>query len=98
MYIAGATLFLVVGLYVFVIVSIRGAVKMMVERVNMLDTQLAEAISRLPGGLAGDGEPINPIQQAIAGLIQNAMTNKQERGDNGRFVKATIIEPAQNNE
>lgn len=69
---------------------------MMVNRVNMLDQQLAEAISKLPGGLIGDGEPINPIQQAIAGLIQNVVTNKQERGENGQFVKATIIEPPQN--
>lgn len=98
MYIAASTLILVIGLYVFVIVTIRGAVNMLVDRVNMLDQQLAEAISKLPAGLLGDGEPINPIQNAIAGLIQNVVTNNQERGEDGRFVKATIIEPAQNND
>ena len=98
MYIEVATLVLLLGLYVFIMVQFRGSVSMLIERVNMLDSQIAEAIQRLPGGFgSSDGEPINPIQQAIAGLIQNVVENKQERAANGQFVKATIIEPAQDN-
>lgn len=98
MYVEIATLIFVVGLYLFTMIQFKGAVSMVVERVNMLDSQLAEAIARLPGNLGGDGEPINPVQQAIAGLIQNIVQDKQERAANGQFVKATIIEPAQNND
>ena len=98
MYVEIATLVFVLGLYLFTMIQFRGAVSMVVERVNMLDTQLAEAITRLPVGFGGDAEPINPVQQAIAGLIQNIVQNKQERAANGQFVKATIIEPAQNND
>ena len=98
MYVEIATLVFVLGLYVFTMIQFRGAVSMVVERVNTLDTQLAEAITRLPSNFGGEMEPINPVQQAIAGLIQNIVENKQERAANGQFVKATIIEPAQNNE
>lgn len=98
MYIEIGTIVLILGLYVFIVFQLRAALNVLVNRVNMLDNAIAEAITKLPFGEPGSFEPINPVQQAIAGLIQNMVTNKQERSENGQFVKATIIEPAQNND
>lgn len=93
MYIEAITILLIVGLYFFVILQFRTALKVLVARVNLLDNQIAEAITKLPFQGGGEFEPINPLQQAFANIIQNMALNKQERADNGQFVKATIIEP-----
>ena len=57
-----------------------------------IDKKLALAIQST--GLVNDGEPINPVQAAIAGLIQNMATNQHNpkeiditRGDKGLFAK-----------
>jgi len=57
-----------------------------------IDEKLALAIQST--GLAPGGEPINPVQAAIAGLIQNMATNQQnpkrielKRDDKGLFEK-----------
>tara|TARA_R110001599_G_scaffold318134_1_gene527670 strand:+ start:1129 stop:1425 length:297 start_codon:yes stop_codon:yes gene_type:complete len=57
-----------------------------------LDQKLAAAIQST--GLVSDGEPVNPVQAAIAGLIQNMATNQQnpkrielKRDEKGLFEK-----------
>ena len=57
-----------------------------------IDKKLALAIQST--GLIADGEPINPVQAAIAGLIQNMATNQRNpkeiditRDDKGLFSK-----------
>ena len=57
-----------------------------------IDEKLALAIQST--GLAPGGEPINPVQAAIAGLIQNMATNQQnpkrielKRDEKGLFEK-----------
>tara|TARA_Y100000004_G_C8874118_1_gene394619 strand:- start:639 stop:932 length:294 start_codon:yes stop_codon:yes gene_type:complete len=95
MYIEAITIFLIIGLYFFVILQFRTALKVLVNRVNLLDNQIAEAITKLPFQAGGDFEPINPLQQAFANILTNMAMPKQERAENGQFVKATIIEPAE---
>jgi len=57
-----------------------------------LDQKLAAAIQST--GLVSSGEPINPVQAAIAGLISNMATNQQnpkrielKRDEKGLFEK-----------
>ena len=57
-----------------------------------IDKKLALAIQST--GLVASGEPINPVQAAIAGLIQNMASNQQKpreielsRDDKGLFAK-----------
>lgn len=57
-----------------------------------LDQKLAAAIQST--GLVSGGEPVNPVQAAIAGLIQNMATNQQnpkrielKRDEKGLFEK-----------
>tara|TARA_Y100001937_G_C7091050_1_gene317766 strand:- start:1007 stop:1315 length:309 start_codon:yes stop_codon:yes gene_type:complete len=100
MYIEIGTLILVFGLYLFVTWHFRNAVILVMQRLETLDNQVAEAISKLPLGMGGDFEPPNMIQAAIGNLInsmaENKIKNNNERDENGRFVKARIISPEEN--
>ncbi len=61
--------------------------------VDELDKLLAQAIANLIEKGLGDIEPINPIQQAIASMIQNNLQRsqgevievKQARSESGKF-------------
>jgi len=48
--------------------------------VGKLDHMLAEAISKLIERGLGEIEPINPIQQAIAAMIQNNLSGQRSPG------------------
>lgn len=64
------------------------------QTVDDLDKLLAGAIANLIERGIGDIEPINPIQQAIASLIQNNLRQtqgevievKQARDQSGKFA------------
>lgn len=61
--------------------------------VDALDKLIAQAIANLIEKGLGDIEPINPIQQAIASMIQNNLQRsqgevievKQARSESGKF-------------
>jgi hypothetical protein len=65
----------------------------LINRVNQLDSTLAEALQTVVGSGIGDNEPINPIQMMIAELIKDkiqASGNKPNiellKDQSGKFV------------
>ena len=79
--------------------QLRFIARMIRESARSLDHSLAEAIKatieNLPGSIISDVEPINPIQQLIAQIIQDKMNPKIEaqlietRSADGKFSKDT---------
>ena len=65
----------------------------LINRVNQLDSTLAEALQTVVGSGIGDNEPINPIQMMIAELIKDRIQNSTNKPNiellkdqSGKFV------------
>lgn len=94
---------LVVGILVLIegFIILRGLIELsrqIESGLEELDTNLAAAIATVVENLmknfgGGDFEPVNPIQQAIAGFIQNKMNENNaievvSRSADGKFSPA----------
>ena len=90
MYLGEITLLLLILNVLLTLWSIRVLSLAVQAGIERIDSQLAGAIQKLvEGDLLGSIEPPNPIQQAIAQMLSQRMTNAPidvtPRGSDGKF-------------